>query len=57
MQRQQRPTAPIAPMLRHIGMAHAAQRMIELAKKDGWGTLYRAGHVADSKHQPGQEAA
>lgn len=39
-----------------IQMAHARQRLIELARKDGWGRLYHAGRMADSKQQHGQEA-
>ena len=39
-----------------IHTAHAVHRLIELAKKDGWGRLYHAGRVADSKQQHGQEA-
>ena len=57
MQRLQRPTTPVTPMLRHLSHAHAAQRLIELSKKNLWGKLYQAGRVADSKQLPGQEAA
>lgn len=49
-----------AALAQRIHTAHAAHRLIELAKKDGWGRLYQAGQagrVADSKQQHGQEAA
>lgn len=46
-----------AELARNIQLAHAKDRLIRLAKKDGWARLHHAGKVADSKHQPGQEAA
>ena len=54
---QRRPPIQVSPLPRQIGIAYAAQRLIELAKMDGWGRLYHAGRVADSKHAHGQEAA
>lgn len=45
-----------AELAQQIALAHAKERLIRLAKKDGWARLYHAGKVADSKHQPGQEA-
>lgn len=45
-----------AALAQQIALAHAKERLIRLAKKDGWARLYHAGKVADSKHQPGQEA-
>ena len=49
-----------AALAQHIQLAHAKARLLKLAEQDGWGRLYQAGQagrVADSKHQPGQEAA
>lgn len=40
-----------------IALAHAKDRLIRLAQQDGWGRLYHAGLVADSRQQHGQEAA
>lgn len=40
-----------------IQTAHAKERLIRLAQLDGWGRLYNAGRVADSRQQHGQEAA
>ena len=54
---QQRPPIQVSPLTHQIGIAYTAQRLIETAKMDGWGRLYHAGRVADSKHAPGQEAA
>lgn len=53
----QRPPHTPAPLAQTIRLHLAKQRLIELAKKDGWGRLYHAGRVADSKQAPGQEAA
>lgn len=53
---QQRPPIQVSPLPRQIGIAYATKRLIELAKLDGWARLYHACTVADSKHQPGQEA-
>lgn len=44
-------------LAQRIQIAHAKERLIRLAQKDGWGRLHEAGRVADSKHQHGQEAA
>ena len=46
-----------AELARNIQLAHAKARLLKLAEQDGWGRLYQAGRVADSKQQPGQEAA
>lgn len=43
-------------LAQRIAMAHAKERLIRLAQLDGWGRLYNAGRVADSKQQHGQEA-
>lgn len=53
---QRRPQIQVSPLPRQIGIAYAKERLIRLAKQDGWGRLYHAGRVADSKHAPGQEA-
>lgn len=55
--REERALPQRAALAQRIHTAHAAQRLIELAKKDGWGRLYQAGRVADSRQKPGQEAA
>lgn len=55
--REERAVPARTELARRIALAHAKERLIRLAQQDGWGRLYHAGKVADSKHQPGQEAA
>ena len=44
------------PVLRPGALDHTKERLIRLAQLDGWGRLYHAGRVADSRQQHGQEA-
>ena len=55
--REERALPARTALAQHIQLAHAKDRLIRLAKKDGWGRLYHAGKVADSRQQHGQEAA
>lgn len=55
--REERALPKRTALAQRIHTAHAAQRLIELAQQDGWGRLYQAGRVADSKQEHGQEAA
>ena len=55
--REERALPRRTELAQRIALAHAKDRLIRLAQQDGWGRLYHAGRVADSKHAPGQEAA
>lgn len=55
--REERALPQRTALARNIQLAHAKDRLIRLAQQDGWVRLYQAGRVADSKQQPGQEAA
>lgn len=54
--REERALPQRTALAQRIELAHAKERLIRLAKQDGWGRLYHAGRVADSKQQHGQEA-
>lgn len=55
--REERALPARTALARNIQLAHAKDRLIRLAQQDGWGRLYQAGRVADSRQKPGQEAA
>lgn len=55
--REERALPQRTALAQRIALANAKERLIRLAKLDGWGRLYHAGRVADSKQQHGQEAA
>ena len=55
--REERAIPRRTELARNIQLAHAKDRLIRLAQQDGWGRLYHAGKVADSRQQHGQEAA
>ena len=55
--REERALPRRTELTRNIQLAHAKERLIRLAQQDGWGRLYHAGRVADSRQQHGQEAA
>ena len=55
--REERALPARTALARNIQLAHTKERLIRLAQQDGWGRLYHAGRVADSKHAHGQEAA
>ncbi len=54
--REERALPKRTALAQRIELANAKERLIRLAQLDGWGRLYHAGKVADSKHQHGQEA-
>lgn len=54
--REERALPRRTALAQHIQLAHAKDRLIRLAQQDGWGRLYQAGRVADSRQKPGQEA-
>lgn len=54
--REERALPQRTALARNIQLAHAKDRLIRLAQQDGWGRLYQAGRVADSRQKPGQEA-
>ena len=54
--REERAIPRRTELARNIQLAHAKERLIRLAQQDGWGRLYHAGRVADSRQQHGQEA-
>lgn len=54
--REERALPKRTALAQRIALAHAKDRLIRLAQKDGWGRLYEAGRVADSKQEHGQEA-
>lgn len=43
-------------LAQRIQLAHVRHRLIETTRQSGWGLLYQAGCVADSRQKPGQEA-
>ena len=55
--REERALPQRTALARNIQLAHAKDRLIRLAKLDGWARLHHAGRVADSRQKPGQEAA
>lgn len=55
-QHEERALPQRTALAQRIALANAKERLIRLAKQDGWGRLYHAGRVADSKQQHGQEA-
>ncbi len=55
--REERALPQRTALAQRIALAHAKERLIRLAQQDGWGRLYHAGRVSDSKQQHGQEAA
>lgn len=56
MELEERALPQRTALAQSIALAHAKDRLIRLAQLDGWGRLYHAGRVADSKQQHGQEA-
>lgn len=54
--REERALPARTALAQRIALAHAKERLIRLAQLDGWGRLYHAGRVADSRQQHGQEA-
>lgn len=54
--REERVAPQKEAMAQRIAMAHAAHRLIDLASQD-WLQPGNAGRIADSRHEPGQEAA
>lgn len=55
--REERALPRRTELAQRIQLAHAKDRLIRLAQQDGWGRLYHAGRVADSRQQHWQEAA